>query len=122
MSVNTTYEPITFTVDQAFLDDRINRVNLTWQYEPRVSGLKVTAGPDDLEVLSTCYLYDDPSNSIVFSLDALFALGVEVTIERVTPITQTESFEAGRFIIEDEIEMALDKLVFIAQEIKADDS
>ena len=134
MSVNTTYEPIRVNISSEFAGRSGKFVYLTWEAETRVSAIKVELVTDTTDdsgnqvrqlVSEITFTYSRLSN--ILTLDSAFDFtpyqdsGHYLWVTRVTPITQTESFEAGRFVREDELELALDKLIYIAQELKADD-
>lgn len=116
MSVNTTYEPINRLVSAEEITAGEMVFNLTWQYNPDVSSIVVQVD-DVVHAVETTY--DATENTITVPVADLTA-GQDVRIRRSTPMTQDESFSEGEYITEQAVEVSLDKLVFIAQELRAD--
>lgn len=125
MSVNTSYEEIRSTVTGDITAGF--RVQLTWQFNPDVSVLSVLIergeGQDDLVVMEREITYNADDNSVLIAADTegLVANAV-VIVRRRTPITQLENFSTAEYIPEQSVERALDKLVFIAQELGVNDN
>ena len=70
----------------------------------------------DGETLETTQ-YTIASGSITLGTDVTIIVGSVITLTRNTPITQLETFENTNYLEETEVEQAIDKLTYIAQEV-----
>ncbi len=73
---------------------------------------------DTCDFLAPEEAYTIAESSITFNDALTLNVGDRFAITRQTPITQTETFDQSAYLNEGEVERALDKLTYIAQEIR----
>lgn len=93
----------------------------TYRYElevPPFLDSNILVFQDGTAIDENDYTLNEDTRTITFGAAVTLVANNVIKIERQTPITQLEQFADAGYVHESEIENAVDKLTYIAQEIR----